>query len=238
MKLDVLAFGAHPDDVEISCGGTLAKMIRQGYTVGIVDLTRGELGTRGNADLRDKEAAAAGEILGIHVRENLGMRDGFFQHSEENILKVIQSIRKYKPRILMANSIVDRHTDHGKGSSLVSEAAFLSGLRKIETSDSGKAQEAHRPEAVYYYIQDYRLEPDIIVDVSETMDVKMEAIAAFNSQFFSEASDEPETPISGKNFFDFLLGRAMDVGRPCGFRYGEGFQVKRPIGTDDLFKLR
>lgn len=238
MQVDVLAFGAHPDDVEISAGGTVASMIASGKKVAIVDLTAGELGTRGSAELRAQEAAAAGKILGISDRENLGMADGFFTHSEENLIKVINSIRHFRPRIVLANALTDRHPDHGKGAKLVAEACFLSGLRKIESERNGEAQTAHRPEVLYHYIQDFHRKPDVVVDITDFFEIKMKAIAAFGSQFFDPKSTEPRTPISGSEFFDFLKARAMEYGRPSGFSLAEGFETARPIGVTDLGLLR
>lgn len=237
MKLDILAFAAHPDDVELSASGTLLAHIALGKKVGIIDLTRGELGTRGSAELRDLEAAASSKIMGIHVRENLQMRDGFFVKDEAHLLKVITMLRKYKPEIVLCNSEFDRHVDHGRAGDLVHEACFLSGLRKIETQIDGKPQEAWRPKAVYHYIQDYYTNPDIIIDITPHMPTKIEAIKAFSSQFFNPDSNEPETPISTADFWHFLDARARQYGRLIDVTYGEGFTVKRPIGTRDLTQL-
>ncbi|WP_456867008.1 bacillithiol biosynthesis deacetylase BshB1 [Galbibacter sp. BG1] len=237
MKLDILAFGAHPDDVELGCGATIAKEIRLGKTVGIVDLTRGELGTRGTAEIRDEEAAAAAKILGVEVRENLRFADGFFVNDKEHQLEVIKMIRKYKPEIVICNSIDDRHIDHGKGSRLVSDACFLSGLKKIETSLDGKNQDAWRPKYVYHYIQWKNIEPDFVVNVTGYIDVKIEAIKAYSSQFFDPNSKEPETPITSKNFFDSLDYRAKDLGRLIGVEHAEGFTVERLLGVNELGNL-
>ena len=237
MKLDILAFAAHPDDVEISAGGTVARMISQGKKVGVVDLTRGELGTRGNGLLRLEEAAASSEVLGLSARENLGMKDGFFEHTEHNLKLIIQKIRKYQPEVVLANSVSDRHTDHGKAAQLVAEAAFLSGLKKIETKENTEVQTHWRPKAVYHYIQDYYIQPDFAVDVTDFFEIKMKAIRAFSSQFYSPDSKEPETPISGEDFFDFLRSRAMEYGRPIGAKYAEGFTVRRYPGVKDLMDL-
>jgi len=237
LKVDVLAFAAHPDDVEISAGGTVLKLISQGKKVGIVDLTRGELGSRGSGELRLEEAKNSAAILGLHCRENLGMADGFFEDSEENLKAVIRMIRKYQPEIVLANSVTDRHSDHGKGAKLVAEAAFLSGLRKIESSEAGVAQVAWRPKAVYHYIQDYYINPSFVVDVTPFFDKKIQAIQAFSSQFYDPNSSEPATPISGEDFFDFLRSRAMEFGRPIRAKYAEGFTVTRYPGVDDLFSL-
>jgi len=238
LKLDVLAFAAHPDDVEISAGATVAGMVRRGKKVGIVDLTRGELGSRGSADLRDHEAAAAARILGIAVRENLKLADGFFAIDELSKRAVVTMIRRYQPDLVLANSLTDRHPDHGRAAQLVSEASFLAGLPKVQTFDHGVEQAAWRPQAVFHYIQDFLLEPDVVVDVSADFETKMKAIAAFSSQFFDPQSQEPQTPISGPEFFDFLRARAQQLGRPIGALYGEGFNVTRYLGTDDLFNLR
>ena len=232
MKLDILAFAAHPDDVEISCGGTILKHIEMGYKCGIIDLTRGELGTRGSGELRLKEAAKAKEILGIEVRENLGFADGFFSIDKEHQLPIIEMIRKYRPEIVLANSIHDRHPDHGRAARLVAESCFLSGLMKIDTG-----QEAWRPKAVYHYIQDEYIQPDLTVDVTPYFDKKIEGILAYSSQFYDPESDEPETPISGKEFFDFLRGRAMTFGRPIGAELAEGFTAARNIGVKNLLDL-
>lgn len=232
MKLDILAFGAHPDDVEISCGGTLLKHIELGYSCGIIDLTKGELGTRGSGELRLKEAENAKNILGISARENLGFADGFFQNNKEHQLPIIEMIRKYRPEIVLANSVHDRHPDHGKGAKLVADACFLSGLIKIDTG-----QDAWRPKAVYHYIQDEFIHPDITVDITPYFDKKIEAILAFSSQFYDPESDEPETPISGKEFLNFLKGRAAVVGRPIGAELAEGFTTHRNVGVKNLFDL-
>ena len=237
MKVDILAFAAHPDDIEISCGGTLLKHVEMGYKVAIVDLTQGELGTRGTAETRKEEAAEAAKLLKLSARENLKMKDGFFEHSEENKLKIISAIRKYQPNIIIANSITDRHPDHGKGSSMVSEACFLSGLPKVETTENGEAQKAWRPEAIYHYIQDYYIKPDFIVDITEYIDQKIDIIKAFKTQFFDPNSKEPETPISGEGFFDFIKARAMQFGRLIKADYAEGFTVEVPLKVDDITKL-
>lgn len=239
MKLDILAIGAHPDDVELGCGGTLAKEITNGKSVGIVDLTQGELGTRGTAKTRYTEAQNAAHILGVTVRENLGFADGFFVNDKTHQLALIKMIRKYQPEIIICNAIDDRHIDHGKGSKLVSDACFLSGLVKIETkTDSGKLQAAWRPKQVYHYIQWKPLEPDFVVDVSEFMDIKMKAVLAYETQFFNLNSKEPETPISSKNFTDSIEYRARDIGRLVGVEYAEGFTVERYIAVDSLFNLK
>ncbi|MFE3871050.1 bacillithiol biosynthesis deacetylase BshB1 [Flavobacterium sp. ZS1P70] len=237
MKLDILAFGAHPDDVELGCGGTILKEISLGKTVGIVDLTRGELGTRGSAEIRDQEANAAAKILGVLVRENLEMRDGFFVNDEKNQLEVIKMIRKYRPEIVLCNAIDDRHIDHAKGSKLVSDACFLSGLRKVETSVDGESQEAWRPKLVYQYIQWKNLVPDFVVDITGFTDKKIESITAYRSQFYDANSKEPESPITSKNFFESLNYRSQDLGRLVGVDHAEGFTVERYLAVNSLGDL-
>jgi bacillithiol biosynthesis deacetylase BshB1 len=237
MKLDILAFGAHPDDIELGCSGTIAKEISLGKKVGIIDLTRGELGTRGTVEIRNAEAAKAAEILGISARENLDMRDGFFINNEEHQMKVIQMIRKYRPEIVICNAIEDRHIDHGKGSKLVSDACFLSGLRQIKTEINGEAQEAWRPKVVYHYIQWKHIEPDFVVDITGFMDIKMESILAYSSQFYNPDSAEPESPISSKNFLNSVKYRAQDLGRIIGTEYAEGFTVERYLAVNSLGNL-
>jgi len=237
MKIDILAFGAHPDDVELGCGGTLAKEIALGKKVGIIDLTRGELGTRGSAEIRDREAANAAAILGIAIRENLNMRDGFFTNDEAHQLEIIRMIRKYQPDIVLCNAIDDRHIDHGKGSKLVSDACFLSGLMKIETENDGKIQQQWRPKAVYHYIQWKNIIPDFVVDITGYNDRRVEAIMAYSSQFYNPDATEPETPIATKNFLESLNYRAQDLGRLIGTDYAEGFTVERYLGVNRLGDL-
>ena len=237
MKLDIIAIGVHPDDVEMCIAGTLLKHIEMGYTVGIIDLTQGELGTRGTRELRLKESAAAAEMMGVSFRENLGMRDGFFTDSEENQLKIIRMIRKYQPDIVFANAVRDRHPDHGRSAELESRSCYLSGLRKIETELDGVPQTAWRPKAVYHYIQDYRIPPDFCVDVTPYHERKMEIIKCYKSQFFDPDSKEPNSPISSQNFLPYLASTSKIYGRPIGAEYGEGFTVARPIGVVDVLKL-
>jgi bacillithiol biosynthesis deacetylase BshB1 len=237
MKLSILAFGAHPDDVELSAAGTLLKHQAAGATIGIIDLTEGELGSRGTVDTRYAEAKAAGEILQLSVRENLQMGDGFFTHSEENLLKIVQQIRRFQPTIVFANAHSDRHPDHAKGSKLVSEACFLAGLSKISTSWDGEEQIAYRPKAVYHYIQDHYLVPDFVIDVTDFVPQKMNAIKAYTTQFWDPNSTEPKTPISGEEFFEFLHGRMVQYGRSIGVKYAEGFTVERTLGVSNLFDL-
>ncbi|MBB1194868.1 bacillithiol biosynthesis deacetylase BshB1 [Flavobacterium sp. SOK18b] len=237
MKLDILAFGAHPDDVELGCAGTILKEISLGKKVGIIDLTRGELGTRGSASIRDQEAAAAAKILGVTVRENLGMRDGFFVNDETHQLEIIKMIRKYKPEIVLCNAEDDRHIDHAKGSKLVSDACFLSGLVKIETSLEGELQTAWRPKLVYHYIQWKNIVPDFVVDITGFTDLKVESILAYSSQFYDPNSKEPESPISSKNFLESLNYRSRDLGRLTGVDHAEGFTVERYLAVNSLGDL-
>lgn len=240
MKLDILAIGAHPDDVELGCGATLAKEIANGKKVGIIDLTRGELGTRGTAETRDEEAKEAAKILGVAMRTNMEFADGFFVNDKHHQLELIKQIRKYKPELVFCNAIDDRHIDHGKGSKLVSDACFLSGLLKIDTKceDTDGWQDPWRPKAVYHYIQWKNLTPDIAVDVSNYIDKKMEAVLAYKTQFYDPKSKEPETPISSKNFTDSIEYRARDLGRLTGVAYAEGFTVERLTVVDSLFNLK
>lgn len=240
MKLDILAIGAHPDDVELGCGATLAKEVSKGKKVGIIDLTRGELGTRGTAETRDEEAFNAAKILGVHSRINMRFADGFFINDKAHQLEIIKMIRYYQPELVICNAIDDRHIDHGKGSQLVSDACFLSGLRKIETihKDDNSIQEPWRPEAVYHYIQWKDLEPDIAVNVTGFMDKKMESVLAYKTQFFDPESKEPETPISSKNFTDSIDYRARNLGRLIGVEHAEGYTVERCVAVDSLFDLK
>ena len=237
MKLDILAIGSHPDDVELGCGATIAKEISLGKKVGILDLTRGELGTRGSAIIRDKEASKAAKILGAVVRENLAFADGFFVNDKKHQLEVIKIIRKYQPDIVLCNSIDDRHIDHPKGSELVSNACFLSGLRKVETIVDGIKQDAWRPKHMHHYIQWKNLEPDFVVDVSGFIDKKTEAVKAYSSQFYDPKSKEPTSPISSKNFLDSITYRAKDLGRLIGVDHAEGFNVERYVAIDKLDDL-
>jgi N-acetylglucosamine malate deacetylase 1 len=238
MKLDILAFGAHPDDVELGCSGTIAKEVNLGKKIGIIDLTRGELGTRGSVETRNSESAKASEILGVSIRENLDMRDGFFVNDETHQMKVIQMIRKYQPEIVLCNAIDDRHIDHGKGSKLVSDACFLSGLRQIKTELNGENQEAWRPKVVYHYIQWKNIEPDFVVDISAFMETKMQSVLAYGSQFYDPKSNEPVTPIASKNFLDSIKYRAQDLGRLVGVEYAEGFTVERYLAVNSLSDLK
>jgi len=240
MKLDILAIGAHPDDVELGCGATIAKEIANGKKVGIIDLTRGELGTRGNAETRDKESEAAAKILGVAFRKNMEFADGFFVNDKNHQIELIKMIRKYRPEIVICNAVDDRHIDHAKGSKLVSDACFLSGLLKIDTkyADTKEWQEPWRPKAVYHFIQWKNLEPNIVVDVSDFIDKKMKAVLAYKTQFYDPKSDAPETPISSKNFTDSIIYRARDLGRLVGVEYAEGFTVERYPAVESLFDLK
>ena len=237
IKLDILAIGAHPDDVELGCGATLAKEISLGKKVGIVDLTRGELGTRGSAEIRDVEAMEAARILGVETRENLEFADGFFINDKSHQLEIIKIIRKYQPEVILCNAIDDRHIDHPKGSRLVSEATFLSGLRKIITELDGVTQETWRPKRVYHYIQWKNLQPDFAVSVDGFLEQKIAAVRAYTSQFYDPESTEPNSPISSKNFLDSVTYRARDLGRLVGSEYAEGFNVDRIIGVETLDDL-
>ena len=237
MQLDILAFGAHPDDVELSCSGTLMAHIAMGKTVGIIDLTNGELGTRGNAELRLHEAAASAKILGVALRENLNMADGFFTNDKAHQLEIVKILRKYRPQVVFANALADRHPDHGKGARLVADACFLAGLSKIETELDGVKQEAHRPRAVYHYVQFRPTDADFIVDISGYMDKKMESIMAYGSQFYKPGSDEPETVISSKHFIKNVEERASDFGRQIGVRFGEGFTCESKLGITNVFQF-
>ncbi|HET6541085.1 MAG TPA: bacillithiol biosynthesis deacetylase BshB1 [Chryseolinea sp.] len=239
MKLDILVLAAHPDDAEISCAGTIARHIAMGHKVGIVDFTRGELGTRGTVEIRAAEAAEAAKILGVSVRENLGLRDGFFENDATHQLAVIRVIRKYQPSIVLANAVYDRHIDHGRGASLAYDACFLSGLVRIDTKDeNGKSQPPWRPGVVYHYIQSLYIEPDFIVDVSDYWDIKIEALKAFKSQFYDPQSAETQTYISSPGFVKMIEARASDWGYAIGVKYGEGFTTRRYPGVNSLFDLR
>lgn len=238
MKIDILAIGVHPDDVELSCSGTILKHIAQGKKVGILDLTIGELGSRGSGELRLIEAANSAKVLGVEFRENIGLADGFFENDKESQLAIIKMIRKYQPEVVLANAVRDRHPDHGRASKLISDACFYSGLLKIETELEGKQQTHWRPKAVYHYIQDRLIKPDFVVDVSEFVDKKIASIQCFSSQFYNPESKEPKTPISGEEFFDFIKGRMMQFGREIGVQYAEGFTAERYVGVEDLTLLR
>jgi N-acetylglucosamine malate deacetylase 1 len=241
MKLDILAIGVHPDDVELSCSGTLLKHIAMGDKVGLLDLTRGELGTRGTAETRDVEAENAKNLMGALVRENVAMQDGFFTHNEENLLKIIKILRKYQPSIVLINAIDDRHPDHGRASKLTSDACFLSGLIKINTEDElGNRQPAWRPKFVYHYIQDRSLKADFVVDITPFMEQKIELILTYKTQFSAAVNltDEmPQTPISSPIFLEALKAKDRVYGRLINAEFGEAFTCERPIGVKNLFDL-
>lgn len=238
-KLDILVLSVHPDDAELGCSGTLLKYLAEGKKVGIADLTRGELGTRGSAEIREKEAAAAADVMGLTLRENLEIPDGFFQNTREYQLKVIEVIRKYQPEIVLTNAFYDRHPDHGRASDLVETSAFLAGLRKIETFFDGRKQQEWRPRLVLHFIQDYYIKPDIIIDVTPYWNAKIESIMAYGSQFYNpEWADEPQTYISSPEFIAVIESRAREFGKSIGAKYGEGFTSKKILGVDDLFNLR
>lgn len=237
MKLDILAFAAHPDDIELCCSGTLMKQVDAGFKVGIVDLTQGEMGSRGSAETRYTESAESTKLMGLHARTNLKMADGLFEINEVNKLLIIEQIRKFRPEIVLANALHDRHPDHGRAGQLVSEACFLAGLRKIETECDGITQEAYRPKVVYHYIQDYYIKPEIVIDVTKYFDRKFEVIKAFKTQFYNPDSKEPVTPISGADFLDAVASRMIEFGRPAGYKYAEGFTTERFIGVENLTDL-
>ncbi len=237
LKLDILAIGAHPDDVELGCGATIAKEISLGKKVGILDLTRGELGTRGSADIRDVEAQEAAKILGVSIRENLAFADGFFMNDKYHQMEIVKILRKYRPEIVLCNAIEDRHIDHSRGSKLVTDACFLSGLRKVETTYDKDHQEVWRPKQVYHYIQWQNLEPDFVVSVEGFIDRKIEAVKAYSSQFYDPKSREPISPISSKNFIESVSYRAQDLGRLIGVEFAEGFNVERYVAVESLDNL-
>jgi bacillithiol biosynthesis deacetylase BshB1 len=234
LKLDILAFGAHPDDVELGCAGTLLGAIAEGKKVGVIDLTKGELGTRGSISQRLSEAQLASEVIGLTIRENLEMADGFFINNKEHQLIIIETIRRFQPSIIFCNAPEDRHPDHGRAASLVAEAAFLSGLKKIQTIHNGVAQEAWRPTQVFHYIQSRSLTPHFVVDISKHIEKKMEAILAHSSQFYDPKSNEPDTFISSAAFLEFVKGRAKELGQQIGVQYAEGFITQKILGINSL----
>ena len=234
LKLDILAFGAHPDDVELGCAGTLLGAIAEGKKVGVIDLTKGELGTRGSISQRLSEAQLASEVMGLTIRENLEMADGFFINNKEHQLIIIETIRRFQPSIIFCNAPEDRHPDHGRAASLVAEAAFLSGLKKIQTIHNGVAQEAWRPTQVFHYIQSRNLTPNFVVDISKHIEKKMEAILAHSSQFYDPKSNEPDTFISSAAFLEFVKGRAKELGQQIGVQYAEGFITQKILGINSL----
>jgi bacillithiol biosynthesis deacetylase BshB1 len=237
MKLDLLVIAAHPDDAELGCGGTIAKHLAAGKKVGILDLTHGELGTRGSAEIRDAEANEAAKVLGLTVRDNVGLADGFFQNSKSDQLKLVASIRKYQPEIVLANAVYDRHPDHGRASDLIYDSCFLSGLPKVETTLDGKNQSAWRPKAIYHFIQSRSLTPDIVVDVTEFWDIKMKSVLAYKSQFHDPNSKEPATFISSPQFLKMVEARAIEYGQIIGVQYGEGYTVRKAVGVKTLFDI-
>lgn len=238
LKLDILVIAAHPDDAELGCSGTIAAHVAKGQKVGIIDLTRGEMGTRGTPELRLEEADKASEILGLAARENMGFKDVYFQDDKSHQLELIKIIRKYQPEIVLANAITDRHPDHGKGSSLASSACFMSGLRKIETELDGQKQKAWRPKFVYHFIQNNYIEPDFVMDITDYWDIKVKSILAYQSQFYDPNSREPESFISDPEFLPFIEARAREMGHKILTKYGEGFTVERMMGVNDLFDLK
>lgn len=238
MKVDLLVISAHPDDAELNCGGTILSCTTKGKKVGIIDLTAGELGTRGTPEIRAKEAAEAANILKVAVRENMGFRDGFFRNDEKHQLELIKKIRKYQPDLVITNAPFDRHPDHARGASLVEEACFYAGLRKIETQENGINQEAWRPNAVFNYIQYYHLNPDFVVDIAPYVELKLEAIKAFKSQFYDSSSSEPETILTQSGFFDMLKARWREMGVAAHLQFAEGFLSKRKLAVDDIFKFK
>ena len=238
MKLDILVFAVHPDDAELGCSGTILKYIAQGKKVGIVDLTPGELGTRGSKETRKVEAADASAILGVHVRKNLGMRDGFFTNDEAHQLQLIEIIRKYRPQIVLANAIDDRHPDHGRAAALVTDSVFLAGLPKINTNENGLEQEAWRPNLLLHYIQDKYIKPDILIDITPFWEQKVAAIKAYKTQFFNPELQEPDTYISSSDFLDGIEARAREFGRSIQCSYAEGFTSNKSLGVASLFDLK
>ena len=238
LKLDILVLAVHPDDAELGCGGIILKHIALGKKVGIVDLTKGELGTRGTPEIRELEANAAATVLGVAVRENLGIPDGFFENAEAYQLKIISTIRKYQPEIIIANAYHDRHPDHGRANELVEAAAFLSGLRKIETFHGGSLQTEWRPKQVLHFIQDRYIKPDILVDITPYWDKKIESVLAYKSQFHNpDWEDEPQTYISSPEFIQVVEARAREFGKSINVKFAEGFTSRKILGVDSLFDL-
>jgi bacillithiol biosynthesis deacetylase BshB1 len=237
IKHDILAFAAHPDDVELACSGTIISHIQQGYQVAIVDLTAGELGTRGNKEIRAQESLLASQILGVKHRVNLGLEDGFFEADKNTLLKVIEQIRHFKPDIILCNALHDRHPDHARAGALVARAAFLSGLHKIKTTYQNNTQQAWRPQSIYHYIQDRWINPDFLIDISPYFEQRMKSVMAYASQFYNPQSIEPDTPISSQHFLQQLEGRMMQWGRLINVKYAEGFTAERPVGINNLKQL-
>jgi bacillithiol biosynthesis deacetylase BshB1 len=238
MKLDLLILAAHPDDAELGCGGTIVKHVKMGHKVGVVDFTRGELGTRGTIETRSHESTEASKILGLSIRENLGLPDGFFKNDKEHQLAVIQAIRRYQPEVVLANAVYDRHSDHGKAADLGYDSCFLSGLAKIATHDEhGKKQEPWRPKAVYHFIQSLFIEPDFVVDITDHWETKINSVLAYKTQFHDPNSTEPQTYISSPEFLRMVESRAIEFGHAIGVKYAEGFTARRWLGVKDLFDL-
>ena len=237
-NIDILVFGAHPDDVELGCAGTIMLHLELGYSVGIIDLTRGELGTRGSAEIRDKESAKASSLMGINYRSNLGFSDGLFQNNELNQLEIIKQIRKFQPKIVIANAKEDRHPDHERASNLIKTCCFLSGLSKVKTSFNNKEQSTWRPRNLYYYTQFNQVKPDFLIDITKYMSKKIKIVNSYSSQFYKPESKEPETVISKKGFLDSVIYRASDLGRIIGVEYAEGFVSERYFSVDNLFQLK
>lgn len=237
MKLDILAIGVHPDDVELGCSGTLINEIKKRKKVGVLDLTQGELGSRGTIETRYEEAAKAAKIMGVHVRENLKMRDGFFKNDEEHQQKLIVALRKYQPEIVITNSLKDRHPDHGRAGKLTTDSCFLSGLIKVKTKDEkGNNQEPWRPKYVFHYIQDRYHEPDFIIDITGVFEQRMEAIKSYTTQFYNpdNEDDGPQTYISTSAFLESVIARARVIGKKIGVEFGEGFNSEKSLGIKDL----
>jgi len=241
MKLDILAVAAHPDDVELGCSGTLLMEIKNGKKVGIVDLTQGELGTRGTIETRRAEAEKSAKVMGVSARENLKMADGFFQNDRNHQLQLVRAIRKYQPEIILGNALEDRHPDHGRAARLIADSAFLSGLQKIETKDEqGTMQAAWRPKYVFHFIQDRYLVPSFVIDITDVFEDKMASIACFASQFYvngAEDDDEPQSYISTPDFLDSVIARARMMGKRIGVKYGEGFNTEKSIGFQNFDSL-
>ena len=238
-KLDILVMAVHPDDAELGCSGTILKQISLGYKVGIVDFTRGELGTRGSAEIRDQEAEVSSKVLGLTIRENLRFRDGFFKNDEEHQIKLAEVIRRYQPEVVLANAIDDRHPDHGRASKLAVDACFLSGLREIPTFEkNGSPQKEWRPKQLFHYIQDRYIEPDFVIDITDFWELKEQAIRAFKSQFFDPNSSDPSSYISSPEFLDFIESRSREMGHKIGVKYGEGFTSYRTLGVNSVFDLK
>ena len=238
IKLDILAFAAHPDDVELACAGTILKEVDAGKKIGIIDLTGGELGTRGSKEIRAEEAKKSADYMGISIRKNLDLGDAFFEINQTNLLKIVKQIRIHQPQLVLTNAPEDRHPDHGRGCDLVERACFLAGLIKIETTHNGESQKPWRPNKVLNYIQDNYIKPDVVIDISDYIDKKIEAIMCFSSQFYDKDSKEPETPISSEQFLEHIKGRAVQFGRGINTSYAEGFTCSSYIGIDSILDIK